>query len=150
MTQHALDWVEHEREWKPDIVLFLPPTSPSRTADDIDTAIQLMDSSGADSVRTMVHPPHWNPYKMWKDAGGDGRVEPLFESARGNVPRQELSTWYMPVAIAYATRVSCIKEGRVWGKDVRAIKFPLDRFTDIDTSEDLVRASEVLQKFNLV
>jgi len=148
--QHALDWVERERRWKPDIVLFLPPTSPSRTADDIDAAIALMDSSGADSVRTMVHPPHWNPYKMWRDAGEDGRVEPLFDAARGNVPRQELPAWHMPVAMVYATRAKFIKEGQVWGPDVRKMPFPMERFTDIDTPADLEEAARVLHTFNLI
>lgn len=148
--QHALTWVEKERGWHPEIVLFLPPTSPSRTAADIDAAITLLEETGADSVRTMVHSPHWNPYKMWAPAGGNGRVEPLFSSARGNVPRQELGEWYMPVAIAYVTRASFIKKGEVWGPDVRMMSFPLERYTDIDTPEDLKEAARVLTTFNLV
>jgi len=128
--QHALDWVERERGWKPDIVLFLPPTSPSRTGQDIDAAVALLDASGADSVRTMVHPSHWNPHKMWRSVGTEGQTQPLFEAARGNVPRQELARHYMPVAIAYAVRASNIRKGDLWGPDVRVLEIPLERFAE--------------------
>lgn len=148
--QHALEWVKKERGWNPEIILFLPPTSPSRTAADIDQAIQLLNDTNADSVRTMVHAPHFNPFKMWVESGEAGKVEPIFSEARNNVPRQEIQTFYMPVAIAYVTRSKYIREGQVWGPDVRMIQIPLERFTDIDTPTDLEEAAEVLKKFNLV
>jgi CMP-N,N'-diacetyllegionaminic acid synthase len=148
--QHALEWVEKERDWHPDIMLFLPPTSPSRTAKDIDDAIEFLEKTGADSVRTMVHAPHFNPYKMWIEDGEDGRVEPLFSEARGNIPRQESKNFYMPVAVAYVTRSKFIREGEIWGPDVRMMSFPLERFTDIDTPKDVEEAAHVLEKFNLI
>jgi CMP-N,N'-diacetyllegionaminic acid synthase len=148
--QHALEWVEKERGWKPEVMLFIPPTSPSRTAEDIDQAIQFLYDTNADSVRTMVHPPHFNPFKMWVEEGEEGRVEPIFSEARGNIPRQQIKKFYMPTAIAYVTRSKYIKEGQIWGPDVRMVPFPLERFTDIDYPQDLEEAERVLRKFNLI
>lgn len=148
--QHALTFVAEQRDWHPEIVVFLPPTTPSRTAKDIDNAINLMDSTNADSVRTMVHPSHFNPYKMWKTSGEQGKVEPLFPEGRLGVPRQQLPEYYMPVGAVYATRSRCIQEGKLWGDDVRMIPFPLSRYTDIDTLEDLEEAKTVLQTHGLI
>lgn len=147
--QHALAWVDENRGWKPDVVAYLLPTSPSRTAEDIDTGLDLMQRENADSVRTMVHPPHFNPYKMWIETEGRGRVAPLFPEGHQALPRQSLQKYFMPVAILYATRAKFIKEGRVWGDDVRMISFPLERFTDIDYPEDISDAERVLKEFNL-
>jgi CMP-N-acetylneuraminic acid synthetase len=97
-----------------------------------------------------VHAPHFNPYKMWIEDGEDGRVEPLFSEARGNIPRQESKNFYMPVAVAYVTRSKFIREGEIWGPDVRMMSFPLERFTDIDTPKDVEEAAHVLEKFNLI
>lgn len=148
--QHALAWVEEHRGWKPEILVYLLPTTPSRTAADIDTALELMEKKGADSVRTMVHPPHFNPYKMWVSSGEGGKVESLFPEGGNVMPRQSFKRYFMPVGAVYATRSRFVKEGRVWGDDVRMIEFPLERFTDIDNPEDLAHTSEVLRKFDLI
>jgi CMP-N,N'-diacetyllegionaminic acid synthase len=148
--QHALAWVEEHRGWKPDVILFLPPTSPSRTAGDIDEALAFMEQEGADSVRTMVHPHHFNPYKMWVENGEQGRAEPLFPEGRVGMPRQALPKYYMPVAMVYATRTSFIRKGQLWGDDVRISSFPLERYTDIDYPADLEEAALVMKKFNLL
>ncbi len=148
--QHALEWVERERGWKPEYITYLPPTTPTRTAADIDEALGFLVKEGADSVRTMVHPHHFNPYKMWLESGDSGRVEPLFPEGRGGVPRQALKKYYMPIAAVYATRSSFIKQGRLWGDDVRMSPFPFERFVDIDYPDDLEQEKMLMQKFNLI
>jgi len=148
--QHALEWVERERGWKPEIILFLAPTSPSRTSADIDAAVAFLEETGADSVRTMIHDPKVNPYKMWKADGAEGKVVPIFPEGLQGVPRQECSACYIPVAIAYVTRAAVIRAGNLWGDDVRMMPFSLERATDIDTPEDMEHAANVLKKFDLI
>ncbi|MDB4992176.1 MAG: putative N-acylneuraminate cytidylyltransferase [Parcubacteria group bacterium] len=147
---HTLDWVKKERGWEPEIVLLLPPTSPSRMSSDIEAVIAQMDETGADSVRTMVHPPHWNPYKMWRDAGETGAVQPILPQGALAVPRQELDRHYMPVGIAYAMRTSNIRKGSMWGEDVRVLEIPLARYTDIDTPEDVEEAERVMKEYGII
>lgn len=148
--RHALQWVRTHRNWNPEYIVLLQPTSPSRTAQDIDNAIELLKKTGADSVRTMIVPRDCNPYKMWTDAGTDGRVEHIFPEFRAGVRRQDVPMYYMPVAIVYAMRTSCIDDGTMWGTDVRKIDFPYERYTDIDTLQDAEHAAAVLQKNNLI
>jgi CMP-N-acetylneuraminic acid synthetase len=119
-------------------------------AADIDAAIALASETGADSIRTMVNPEHFNPYKMWAEAGEQGRVEPLFPIGREGAPRQEMKAWFMPIAAVYMTRASFIREGKLWGDDVRMLPFPLDRFVDIDYPADMIEAERILIAHGLV
>jgi CMP-N,N'-diacetyllegionaminic acid synthase len=73
---HALEWLEKNKGWKPDIIVQLRPTSPLRTPEQIDAAIELLASHPeADSVRTVAEPEQ-SPYKMYK-IGEDGFLAPL-------------------------------------------------------------------------
>ena len=47
---HALDFLEREDNWLPDIVVNLRPTSPLRTPTHVDDAIRLLLDTAADSV----------------------------------------------------------------------------------------------------
>ncbi|MBU0750269.1 acylneuraminate cytidylyltransferase family protein [Patescibacteria group bacterium] len=148
--RHAVEWVRKERGWHPEIIVMVPPTSPSRTAADLDRAIQHLIDSNADSVRTVVHNPHFNPYKMWrKISGSEDRIEPIFENGYNGLPRQEIGdNYYQPVAIAYVMKVENIDKGELWGEDIRMVPFPLERFTDIDTYDDLHHAEQVLKIYS--
>ena len=50
--------LEQRERYRPDILVLLQPTSPFRRAGHIDAAIDLLRSSGADSVVTVVPVPH--------------------------------------------------------------------------------------------
>jgi CMP-N-acetylneuraminic acid synthetase len=50
--------LERRERYRPDILVLLQPTSPFRRGSHIDAAIDLLTSSGADSVVTVVPVPH--------------------------------------------------------------------------------------------
>jgi CMP-N,N'-diacetyllegionaminic acid synthase len=50
--------LEQREQYRPDILVLLQPTSPFRRAEHIDAAIDLLTSTGADSVVTVVPVPH--------------------------------------------------------------------------------------------
>lgn len=59
---HAFDYVENERKFY-DAGMVLQPTTPLRTAKDIDNAIGLFLNSDCDSLVSVVEIPHkYNPY----------------------------------------------------------------------------------------
>lgn len=157
--KHAVEWLETNRGWKPEIVVFLQPTSPSRTAEEIDSAIQLMDKTGCDSVRTVITELAYHPLKtLLIEDEKKMRVTPVIsliprfaKLAEGSDPaRQILPKMAQPVGLVYATRTSFIKKGRVWGEDVRAIIVPKEKLTDIDSPNDLIETEKVMRKFNLL
>lgn len=96
---HAVEWLRDREGYKPDIVLFLSPTSPLKRRETIDRGIQtLIDAkSTLDSVRSITESP-LPPYKMWEINGSV--IEPLMRNdLRGlfepwNMSRQKLPTVY--------------------------------------------------------
>ena len=143
---HALSWLEKNRGWKPDIVVMLQPTTPGRTGKDIDDVLTFMIREKADSVRTMIDPGHFNPFKMWVETDSQKKkIRPMlslttYKKLGSDVPRQELPKYYLPFGLVYATRAKFIRRGRVWGPDMRYYSMPVERFVDIDSLQDLKEA----------
>lgn len=93
--EHALRWLQDEEQYFPDIVVHLRPTTPLRTVEQVDNAIEaLLANSQADSLRSVSRPLQ-NPYKMWTLSGE--YLNPLMETdipEPYNQPRQQLPTVY--------------------------------------------------------
>jgi YrbI family 3-deoxy-D-manno-octulosonate 8-phosphate phosphatase len=109
----ALDWLQKNEGYRPDIVIQLRPTSPIRPTDCVDQAVQsLLDHPQADSVRGVV-PSGQNPYKMWRFAP-DGRMVPLLDlpdlSEPYNSPRQMLPQTYWQTGHIDVIRTETILE----------------------------------------
>ncbi len=66
---HAWKWLKETEDIEADIIVRLPPTSPLRTAEHIDTGIEfLLSDPDADSVRPITKALK-HPYKMWLKDG---------------------------------------------------------------------------------
>ena len=139
--EHAIQWLEENEEYRPEIVVQLRPTSPIRPKGMLDNAIRiLLEHNDADCVRGVV-PAGQNPFKMWRfDGEGkpmrqlltmDGIAEPY------NAPRQILPPVYWQTGHIDAIRVSTIKGKHSLTGDVI---YPLlidPRYTvDIDNVSD--------------
>jgi N-acylneuraminate cytidylyltransferase len=149
---HALEWLEREEGYRPEVVVQLRPTSPVRPPDCVDRAVQiLLDHPEADSVRGVV-PSGQNPFKMWRiDERGhmvpllrDGFEEPY------NMPRQELPSTYWQTGHIDAIRPETILEKRSMSGDV-ILPLVIDpRYTvDIDTLHDWQRTEWLLAQGDL-
>lgn len=113
---HALNFLKEKEGFVPDIVLRLPPTSPLRTAEDIDAGIEaLLADSSADAVRPIMEAPK-HPYKMWKVNEADKRLEPFLDSAftgftePHNLPRQLFPKVYLHTGAMDVMRRATIEE----------------------------------------
>lgn len=136
---HALEWLERNEGYRPDLVVHLRPTSPIRDPGAIDQAVGILLSDPAlDSVRSVVPIPH-PPYKMWA-RGEDGRLSPLLAPPPGidepwNTPRQSLPTHYLQDACIDVTRTRTLVEKRsMTGTAIHGLV--LDGLHDIDTERD--------------
>src|SRR5687767_5058839 len=85
---HALDNVSEY-----DVVVLLQPTSPLRTAADIDAACAQLAASGAPSC-VSVCMAEQSPYWMYR-LNGSRRLEPLLEAPTGATRRQDLPPVYV-------------------------------------------------------
>ncbi len=145
VVQHAVAAAEEEEGSRYDVIVLLQPTTPLRTAKDIDDGIGLLGSSGADSVVSVVDVGANHPYRM-KQIEADGRlvnfVDQGFEDMR---PRQELPRVYIRSGDLYiSTRRVVMEQNTLVGRNCRAVIVPDDRAVNIDTPLDLMRAEEKL------
>jgi CMP-N,N'-diacetyllegionaminic acid synthase len=134
-ARHALATVE-ELEGEPyDAAMLLQPTTPFRTAADIDGAITLFTETGADSVISVVDVGGHHPARM-KYLDGDRLIDPPFCEERENQNRQELPPMYLRNGALYLTRRDVLLGGSFKGTDCRAWIMPDERSVNIDTLHD--------------
>lgn len=136
---HALDAVGADF----DAVMLLQPTTPFRTAGDIDDALDLLAATGADSVISLVDVGGHHPARMKLVV--DGRiVDPPYAESVENQPRQELEPLAIRNGAIYLTRVATLRGRSFRGEDARALLMPAERSVNIDVALDLLLARAVV------
>lgn len=130
-----------------DAVMTLQPTSPFRTAGDIDGSIELLERTDADSVISYVEVGGRHPARM-KFIGEEGRVvKPPFAHLFQGHRRQAWPRFYICEGSIYLTRREALFEtGTVEGRDCRAWLIPEERACDIDSPFDLFLAEQMLRR----
>lgn len=137
---HAIRAVEALEGGAPyDAVLLLQPTTPFRTAEDIDGSIALLERTGADSVISVVDVGGYHPARM-KYMEGDRLVDPPFCEAVENMPRQQLPPMFLRAGCIYLTRREVLLGGSFKGRDCRGWVVPGDRAVNIDCERDFLFA----------
>ena len=126
-----------------DAVVLLQPTSPLRRATHIDAAIDLLESTGADSVVSVVDVPHqFNPVSVMRLE--DGRLRPFADgpliTRRQDKPRVYARNG--PAVLAVRTRV--LEAGSLYGDDCRPLIMTAAESLDIDGPDDLALAELML------
>jgi len=146
--QHALQWLEQEEGYRPEIVVQLRPTSPLRPPECVDRGIDILRAHPeADSVRAVVVSGQ-NPYKMWR-ISPDGRLVPLLKDADGeayNTPRQLLPPTYWQTGHLDVVRTATLREkNSMTGDIVFSLLMEPVYAIDIDGPLDHDRAEQLLQ-----
>lgn len=143
---HALDWFKVNNGFEPDYVVLLQPTSPLRTAQHIDEAIQLCLKNNADSVVSTCLAKH-HPYRM-KVIEADGALRPFMDVDSYKFHRrQDLPLVYSTNGAIYLVRSSVLRERNSFFAE-RTYAYMMDSMDsiDIDSEWDLQVAEFVLQK----
>jgi YrbI family 3-deoxy-D-manno-octulosonate 8-phosphate phosphatase len=149
---HALEWLDTNEDYHPEIVVQLRPTSPIRPRGCVDEAVNmLLASPEADSVRGVV-PSGQNPYKMWRLTDESG-MEPLLQTDFDepyNMPRQHLPETYWQTGHIDAIRTKTILEkGSMSGDVILPLVLDPAYTVDIDTIRDWELAEWQLLKGEL-
>ena len=139
--EHALQWLDENEGYRPEIVVQLRPTSPIRPRGMLDDAIRiLLEHPDADCVRGVV-PAGQNPFKMWRFDGEDQSMKPLL-SVDGiaepyNAPRQILPPVYWQTGHIDAIRVSTIRNKQsLTGDTIYPLVIDPSYTVDIDNLSD--------------
>lgn len=140
---HVLEYLRDREKYQPDWAVLLQPTSPLRTAADIDRAYALMleqDASGALSV----YEPPGNPYKALT-VDDAGRLKGLVDDRAPFTRRQDRPLVYYPNGAIYIFRADEFLRGRqIPLRGALPYVMPESLSIDIDMSEDLARAETIL------
>ena len=132
-----------------DLLVWLRPTAPFRTSENVQEVIEFMNvNRDVDSVRSVMKSTE-HPLKSYRVVGelhDQPWLAPWLPSEhRANHPDQYLPASYRPVGWIDAVRLRCIRAGSMEGFTIVAwpVPGPDDRSLDINTEEDLERAHDV-------
>ncbi len=141
LFQHALNWLEKNENYVPEICVHLRPTYPVRRVEDIDAIIKiLLENSEFDAVRSVVPAPA-TPFKMWFRSE-DGYLSPVVKTEiqdAHSLPRQILPQVFIQNACIDSIRSRAITKGNsMTGKKIYG--YVMEKSYDIDTEEEFQQA----------
>lgn len=140
---HGIDYLkEHNENF--DYVILLQPTSPLRTSDDIDTAIESVIEADKDSLISVCECSE-NPILMRTIERE--KLKPVLEFNGDNLRRQELPTFYVFNGAIYINKVDMLQNKKEF-VDENTMPFIMDstRSIDIDNMIDAKIAEMILKE----
>ena len=132
---HALDALASADGVVPDALVLLQPTSPFRTADDIDAAVRLAREKSAPAVVSVVE-THDHPL-LTRKKNADGSLAPFVPCDIAYPRRQDLPRAYALNGAIYLCGVETIRRLRTFEPPgTLAYEMPPERSLQIDTPWD--------------
>lgn len=119
-----------------DAVVLLQPTSPLRRGAHIDAAIDLLESTRADAVVSVVEVPHqFNPLSVMT-LDGD-RLTPFLPGPQVLRRQDKPRVFARNGPAVAAIRCSVLERGSLYGDDPRALLMTPEESLDVDSPADL-------------
>lgn len=141
---HAVDWLAEHEGYRPELVLLLQPTSPLRTAADVEAALALRTAKGADAVvavTPVAHHPYWT-HRL----APDGQLHDFLTVDGVPDRRQDLPPAYAVNGALYLVRREVLlRERTLCPQRTFALVMPPERSLDVDTLWDLRLADLILR-----
>ena len=157
VVKHAVNWLDKNENWKADIVVILPPTSPLRKAKHIDDVVDLLIKSNSQAAMTIVE-PSYPPYWMFKKV----KMKYQFILPEGiNIQRrQDTPKVYQPSGMVWALKYDfllCSKgvNNRVTNSSANSYKevdFNIDNelgdvYADFEIKKSVVEDKPLIKNF---
>ncbi len=141
-TIHAVEQLE-EMGATFDLIMLLQPTSPLRSSQDIDEAVELFFSRQAQSVVSVCENDH---HPWWSNTlPSDGNMADFLRPEALNANRQTLPPYYRLNGAIYLTEIGNLKKNdSFFGPRTFAFVMPRDRSVDIDGILDFHLAEAIL------
>jgi len=145
--KHALVTMEDLDRKKYEYIVYLEPTSPNRSAKDIDDATDLFLHSDADSLASVVEATQYHPILM--KTIENGYLKPIYKDEPEGMPRQEYTPKaYMRNGAVYIFRRGNVLQRILWGQTILPYVMPIERSACIDDMNDWYLAEIWMQKLN--
>lgn len=143
---HAVQWYETTNSIVVTYVVCLQPTSPLRTANDIDQCVQTALASNIDTVMSVAKVKQ-HPYWCFElEPFGHG-LKPFMEvDLEGdNLVSQNLPILFYPNGAVYVTKRDVIVEDqRIFGETIYGYIMPEERSIDLEEETDFVYCSALI------
>lgn len=141
---HAACWLEEHEGFRPDWTMLLQPTSPFRTAQDIDAAVRFAEERNADSA-VSVCVTHHHPCWM-KSIDAAGRLSDFLPTSDHYKRQQDLPPIYVLNGALYLVRRDVLLKRRTfYSDDTVGYVMPEERSLDIDTPWDMHVAELIMR-----
>jgi CMP-N,N'-diacetyllegionaminic acid synthase len=147
VVNHFLSTTPSEVIDKDPYIVYLQPTSPLRTGQHINDAIELMISNGSNALMSITELSK-SPYKSFI-INSDGVIESLFDEKLSNLGRQQLPKSYISNGAIYIFKVSefLLRKGFPSNGSYPYIMDEIDSI-DIDTEDDLILIEKYMRNKN--
>lgn len=143
VVSHALNWLELNENYRPDLILLLQPTSPFRSAHDIDNALRIQKENNADAIVSVTKNNRPVQWLRRIDQFGILTAPHIAESISR---RQEAEQLYQLNGAIYLIKTKVfVRERTFCPKNTRAYIMPVESSIDIDCELDLLIADLVMQ-----
>lgn len=146
VVQHALNFFAEKKEVF-DAVCLLQPTTPFRENGSIDKAIQKFKDKSFDSLISVREvPPEFNPHWVFE---ADEKACLQIATGENEIikRRQDLPKAYFRDGSIYLTKTDVLlKQYSLYGKRIGYIVSKGERFVNLDTPEDWIKAEKMLNE----
>lgn len=146
VIEHAIKYLDGNKI-NVETLILLQPTSPLRTSQHINEAIELYEQKCANCVISVFEPTH-SPVKAYVEKD-DGSISGLFSKSAPYSRRQDLPRAFQPNGAIYAFSVTKFKEYNQIPRDnVYPYIMSENLSADIDTLDDLLNVELILKSKN--
>lgn len=141
---HAVEWYEHTHNLRVNLIVLLQPTTPLRTAEDIDQALSLFqERRAAESLISCYEASHVHPSIMY--TLDNDRFVPLLRQA-GPQRRQDFPPVYVRNGAIYIVRRDYfVRNKRLISDTPLGYIMPRARSVNIDEEIDLITAEAIMR-----
>lgn len=142
---HALQWYENQAVFF-DAVCLLQVTSPFRTVDFLDKAIEKFIASGCDSLVSVQKVPHeYNPHWTF-EVNPEGNLKIATGEEKIISRRQELPEAYHRDGSIYIMKTEVLlQQHSLYGKSISFIESAPEFYVNIDTVDDWEKAEQMIK-----
>lgn len=144
---HAVEWLEKNEGYKPDLLVLSQPTSPFTRTEHMDRAIEMLrDDKSATAVTSVIEVEHnYHPYNI-RQINADGSVTFMLAKEHDQFPTRQSKPKFYAFGNCYIFRHDTLmRDKSIYGK--RCLPLEIDRLSafDINDPHELVMAEAMLK-----